>query len=662
MSRSKKPKLNMHATIVADLAKSGLTVHDCANLQLKFFNETETQELTGKFFAEAYQIPYFDLDGAPLKFFRLKLFNHEPKYWQPPSTMPRLYLPPVLKTTWGKVADNAAQPVYFTEGEKKAACVSKYVGPCIGLGGVWSWKSKKAQLPTIVDFTLFRWAARPVTIVFDSDAVENPNVYGAMHAFARELTKLGADVKYISLPADDGKVGVDDFITTHGSKKFGELPLNIFDDLAQLTELNNEFAIIRELNFVYDLTAKKLISARDFLAVRTANKKVAIVNAKGALEEKYVGKLWLDWPFRREHSRLSYSPGAPLVLPTGALNIWDAPNITPTRGDVSCWRRLLDHFFGDKIKERKWFEAWCAYPLVHPGTKMYSAVLFWGDQGAGKTLLAVTLGRIYGKNFAEVQRRELFSQYNEWSINKQFILVEEATGSDKREDSDLLKHLITRQQIRVSEKYVPNYFVEDRANYFFTSNHPDALFLDPTDRRFFIWQVPSQLLPFKFFKEYDKWYHSDKGIAALYYYLTNEVDVSNFDPAAPATETEYKVHMQDLSASDLDLWCRQLVAHPEEILTDRPTQELFTTEELHGMYCFQRDKTTSLIALSKALRRARIPPPRSVTLPSGHTKRLVAIKNQQHWVTVSSLEWAKHYAAVTLRSTATPLENKKKYQ
>lgn len=645
--------------VVDDLLKSGLTLKTVGKLGYAYFDETKTKETTGTILTDSLFIPYYDLNGKYNDFYRLKLFNHDPKYYQPSNTLPQLYLPPLVD--WSAIAADTTVPIHITEGEKKAACATYNGLACIGIGGVWSWKSKKASLPHLPDFKLFDWKGRSVVIVFDSDLSSNPNVLGAMHAMARLLSRFGAIPTYIKLPSlDDEKCGLDDFLVAKSVDEFKKVERFQFDEIEQLWEFNKEFAVIQDMNVIYDFAARKLCSVKDFLAVRTTNRKTEVVNSKGLLEEKYVGKIWLDWPFRREHTKLSYSPGQPPTLPDGALNTWEPSPIMPVKGPVGPWAQLLDHFFKADRDARKWFEMWCAFPLKNPGYKMFSSVLFWGNQGAGKTLLATTLGRIYGKNFSEVQRRELFSPYNEWAVNKQFILVEEATGSDKREDSDLLKHLITRLLIRVSEKYVPNYFVEDRANYFFTANHPDALFLDPSDRRFFVWQTPSEILTRTFFTTYDVWYRSEKGISALYYYLLH-LDCSAFDPRAPAIKTTHKEDMQSLSASDLDLWCRDLFQHPDDILLDFGTKDLYTCDELLSVYAFQKDRGTSLIALSKALRRAGFAAPRSIKM-GVKTRRLVAVKNRVIWDAKSAADWGKHYQEFFDKREQLKKPDVKKYQ
>src|ERR1044072_7309831 len=93
------------------------------------------------------------------------------------------------------------------------------------------------------------------------------------------------------------------------------------------------------------------------------------------------------------------------------FNVWPGWGCEPKKGDITLWKKLLDHLFTDADKEdRIWFERWLAYPLQHPGTKMYSAAVMHGIyHGTGKSLIGFMMGKIYGRNFTEVSKDMLDS-------------------------------------------------------------------------------------------------------------------------------------------------------------------------------------------------------------------------------------------------------------
>src|SRR5262249_49384313 len=153
--------------------------------------------------------------------------RHEdsPKYLSPRGSGNHLYVPAILKPA---VLGDAAEPLYVTEGEKKAAKAVQEGLACIALAGVWSWRAKteSGETAAIPDLDRIAWDGRRVYIVFDSDLVENDQVAHAESALADELARRGADVFGVRLPAgiDGAKVGLDDYLIAHDVTTFRALP------------------------------------------------------------------------------------------------------------------------------------------------------------------------------------------------------------------------------------------------------------------------------------------------------------------------------------------------------------------------------------------------------------------------------------------------------
>lgn len=635
-----------------DLKRSGLTTADVKKLKLKPLTPAETRMLTG-FEAKAYQIVYHDPKGKATDFYRIRFledvryFGQEKttRYVQPPGTLPRLYFSPLQN--WSALLEDTRKPLWITEGEKKASRACKAGQPTLGLGGVWSWRALKQGILLIEDFDLIEWDGREVTLCFDSDAATNPGVLGALNSLARQLDEAGAIVYLLVLPESEPgvKTGLDDLLQFAGDKVLDDLEPEAFQEQAELWALNEELALIRESGSVYELASDQLRNKTTLVDVLYAHRRFLKINAAGEPKEVNSAAEWLRWSRRREHSRLDYVPGGAATLPDGTLNLWKGWGVEPVEGTVKPFLDLLKYIFGNDDAGRQWFLRWLACPLQKPGTKLYTSVLLFSlQQGTGKSLLGMTIGRIYGDNFTIVSQEELAADFNAWAKNKQFALGEEITGSDSRRAADKLKHLITRETVTINAKYQPTYVLPDRLNYLLTSNHPDALYLEQHDRRFFIHEIEAPPLAQKFYDAYDKWYRGD-GPAHLFHYLLHEVDLKGFNPRAPAPLTGAKEDMVMLSRSDLDLFARQLRDDPESVLRIGMTvskRELWTIDELLVVADPDGQKRTTKIALSKALRRAgfrQLP----ITKTATGSKRLWATRSQDAWIKASPAERAHHY-------------------
>ena len=111
--------------------------------------------------------------------------------------------------------------------------------------------------------------------------------------------------------------------------------------------------------------------------------------------------------------------------------------------------------------------------------------------------------------------------------------------------------MITREYVTINRKYQPQYQVRDCVNYILTSNHPDAVLVEDSERRFFVHRV-TRVIDSGLANEIARFKASGDGQAALLHYLLREVDLQGFDPHAPAPETAAKRDMVESGISDLD--------------------------------------------------------------------------------------------------------------
>lgn len=119
--------------------------------------------------------------------------DKEIKYLSPSGSKNSLYIPLLVD----QLLDDTSHVLFFTEGEFKALKAFQEGFPCIGLPGIWGFKSRGELLD---DFNLIEFRNREVIVVLDSDAKYNQNVHRAGVYFAIELSKLGAKTRTITLP------------------------------------------------------------------------------------------------------------------------------------------------------------------------------------------------------------------------------------------------------------------------------------------------------------------------------------------------------------------------------------------------------------------------------------------------------------------------------
>jgi len=654
-------KKQVHGLMVDDLQRSGLTEKDIKLLHLNSGPHTLIPAAAG------YTIPYFDPTGMLTEFYRVKYVEptlvgfaamtgaKQQKYSQPTNTVNELYMPPYIDWEEFLTGD---KPLIITEGEKKSAIATKKGLPCVGLGGVWCFMSKKNKLPLLPIFDYINLKNRTVYICFDSDASANPNILMAEGTLARRLLERGAVVLISRIPPDgSNKVGIDDYLVKHSPDDFINRVLNNsfdYSESAVLHDMNGKLVYLRSIGTIYDYEHKMRISSTAFTQHSHSNVWIDVptINAQNVtrLVRKSAAKVWLEWEHRAELEGITYAPGEAPITDSGMLNMWKGWGVKSAEpGSVELWTQLLDMLFaGASTKARQWFERWCAYPIQHPGYKMASAVVFWGaETGTGKSTIGYTLMKLYGDNAIEVKDANLQNVRFEWAENKQFVLGDDITGHDNRKLANVFKTMITQKTIYVDPKFVQPYSIPDRINYYFTSNDPDAFYLSDNDRRFFVHEVVSDKMTPEFSKAYMKWMNSAEGMSHLFHYFLN-LDLGDFDPQAEAMVTDAKHDMTHISKSELGAWVSELKENPTRILNGKTKRDLFTAEELHVLFDPAGDKRASPNSVARELKRSGMlkiqqPGGGAIYVHGSVRARLYAVRNVEHWKHASAAEAATHY-------------------
>lgn len=658
------------ALCLEKLASSGLDARDGKALMMGPADRAAMRE-GGVLPGAALAIPYFGLDGRPTGFHRWRYLEDPrpaiqrrtaekpPRYVQTPGTLCEAYFPPL--EDWRAVAADPKRPVVFTEGELKAAACTKHCRPCVGLGGVYSFRAAKRGLPSLPFFSEFEWSGRDVVVAYDSDASSNPMVVAARNELCRELLSRGALPRVASVlpdPETGAKRGLDDVVVGEGAAALEEmldaaLP---FAASEALHDLNAEVAYVRDPGLVVVLEDGQTMRSSDFTGHAYANRHyyetALAVDKDGKAREKFTkrkaAQAWLEWPERMELSRMAYEPGQERITPDRAYNTWPGWGCQPEPGDVGPWAALLDHLFEGKPEERSWFERWCALPLQRPGTKMYTCAVIWGSRhGTGKSLVGTTLHRIYGRNYALIGDEQLEDSKNAWAEKKQFVMGDDVTGQEQRRYADRLKAMITREEVRIDVKYVPTYTVRDVLNYYFTSNQPDAFFLEDDDRRNFVHEMAGGPLPDEFYASYRAWLDGT-GPRHLFAHLL-ALDLEGMEPQHKAPRTSARDAMIEDGLSDLGRWVRQLRDDPDSCLrlgAAKMPGDLWSAADLRQLYDPEGRTRVTAGGVGRELKRAGLRQAYGgmpVKTASGQA-RLFACRNADQWLRCSSgRKIAEHY-------------------
>ncbi len=209
---------DVKATAEADLARSDLSIEDIQGCRvLNHVDAKIALRREDPIHAEgAYTIPYFDLDGNPIKdenreFLRVRLLkphrNQDARYLSPAGSSSHIYIPQQFRSALEKGLDDFSRFVVITEGEKKAIAGCKYWVPTLAIPGITMFLNSKGatdeekqkllpELRTLLERLRDEHKIEKVVVLFDSDG--EPLKKGDIPHSQRDLYAADSSGRYIA--------------------------------------------------------------------------------------------------------------------------------------------------------------------------------------------------------------------------------------------------------------------------------------------------------------------------------------------------------------------------------------------------------------------------------------------------------------------------------
>lgn len=143
------------------------------------------------------------------------------KYHSPPGQFLHVDVPPGV----GEMLEDPEEPLWVTEGTKKADCAVLQGLCCVALLGVWGWRGRNDwdSVTALADWEEVAFKncrtgkGRKVIVAFDGDIMRKEGVRQATLRFCKWLDWRGADPHVLLLPDKEDKIGLDDFLMGGGS-------------------------------------------------------------------------------------------------------------------------------------------------------------------------------------------------------------------------------------------------------------------------------------------------------------------------------------------------------------------------------------------------------------------------------------------------------------
>jgi hypothetical protein len=327
--------------------------------------------------------------------------------------------------------------------------------------------------------------------------------------------------------------------------------------------MNEEVCIVEDMGRIVKYSCHPVVDMTrgTFTGVNYANWLAEGVEADKRIR---VAEAWLAWEHANKVPRMVMAPYQAKMVPGKHLNLWVDPEIDPSVPSI-VWKEFVEYLIPD-VQSRKWLDQWIGHMIQRPGTKMATYAILVGPQGVGKTMLALGVEAILGKeNCAMVGQEDLESDFNSLWATKLFTAINEF-HAHKKETGNKLKRIVTETSTRANKKYGAEYMIDSVTNYMITTNELGALKLDEDDRR----AAVIDCSPLR--KENEKFFEAvaeeirlrPNGILGYY----GEVDLTGFNPYGAAVRTDAKSAMTEMRRTGIEQIAWRLANEPMELLED----------------------------------------------------------------------------------------------
>lgn len=180
------------------------------------------------------------------------------------------------------------------------------------------------------------------------------------------------------------------------------------------------------------------------------------------------------------------------ILPDESVNVYVVPVIRRVAGDVTPFMDFLSRLLPSK-RDRDILLAYMAACVQYPGVKFQWAPVLQGTEGNGKSLVASCVAYALGPDYVhEPRASQLAEKYNGYLEAKLLMIVEEIHMGGRREMLDELKPYITNRRIELRGMAQEKRMIDNVANWFFCTNHKDAVLKSKNDRRYAVFFTAQQ--------------------------------------------------------------------------------------------------------------------------------------------------------------------------
>lgn len=245
--------------------------------------------------------------------------------------------------------------------------------------------------------------------------------------------------------------------------------------------------------------------------------------------EKQLINIWLLDSNIRVYNKIVWRP-PPLVCDDDDYNKWSGFKIanTPLINDGrDYWSDFLNFCYNlfESKECAEYILARYAFRIQNAGLRSKVCVIYYGPEGIGKSTFIETIYNVLGKYGAFIDKaKKIYESHSTFEKEKLFICVNEASGTDNFENSEVLKTRITEDKLYINPKGIQPYEIDNICDYDMTTNNINVVKItDDSERRWFQTEITNYYADdVEFFNDYnDNILKNEVAIRQIYEGLKN---------------------------------------------------------------------------------------------------------------------------------------------
>jgi hypothetical protein len=179
-------------------------------------------------------------------------------------------------------------------------------------------------------------------------------------------------------------------------------------------------------------------------------------------------------------------------------NTWEGYSVAPVKNEPLLSRvkyHIEKVVCDDQPELYDYLYKWMAYIFQHPDKPAGSAIVLRGLEGAGKGILGSFIQSIFGVHGIKVgNSKHLTGNFNAHLADVCFLFADEAFFSGDRQQSDVLKGLVTEATFTIERKGVDAVTQTNYLKIFMSTNSEYAVPAGKDSRRYFVTDVSPKYL------------------------------------------------------------------------------------------------------------------------------------------------------------------------